>query len=69
MAWTQADADALKAAIAKGESRVTFADRSVEYRSLADMREALALIEAELAAAADPPRPRRWLLYGDKSTN
>jgi len=68
MAWTADDRDRLKAAIARGESRVSFADRSVEYRSIAEMREALALIEAELATAADPPRPRQWLLYGSKGT-
>ena len=64
MAWTTAERDALKSAIAKGEKSCTFADRSVVYRDLAEMREALALIEAELAAAtSDTPRPRQYLGY------
>jgi hypothetical protein len=66
VAWTTADRDVLKSAIAKGESRVSFADRSVEYRSIAEMQAALALIEAELATLAETPRPRRWLGYGAK---
>jgi hypothetical protein len=66
VAWTPADRDALKAAIAKGESRVSFADRSVEYRSVDDMLRALAAIEAELATTQDPPRPRMYFLDGGK---
>lgn len=66
MAWTTADRDALKQAIAKGESRVSFGDRSVEYRSMAEMQTALAMIETELSSQSDTPHPRRWLLYGEK---
>lgn len=60
MAWTQTDADNLKAAIAKGERSVTFADRTVVYRSVAEMQEALAMIEAELSR---PVRPKQFLGY------
>lgn len=53
MAYTQADLDALKAAIASGARRVKFGSgpdsREVEYRSLAEMRAIVADIEAELA--------------------
>jgi hypothetical protein len=60
VAWTQTDADNLKAAIAKGERSVTFADRTVVYRSVAEMREALGMIEAELSRAT---RPKQFLGY------
>lgn len=50
MAWTQADADALKRAIALGALDVQYPDNSrVQYRSLADMKATLAMIEAEVA--------------------
>jgi hypothetical protein len=48
VAWTQADADALRVAIAKGEKSVTFSDRSVTYRDLDEMLQALALVERAL---------------------
>jgi len=60
MAWTQGDIDRLKAAIATGVREVQYADgtRSV-YRSLGEMREVLALMRAEVAAAAGPQRSYR----------
>lgn len=63
MAWTQADIDALKAALAKGEARVRFADREVAYRSVEEMRSALALMQAEVNAATGTARPRQRYLY------
>lgn len=35
--WTQAQLDALTAAIADGATRVKYADKEVEYRSLREM--------------------------------
>ena len=61
MAWTQADADALKAAIASGQLIVRSADRMINYRSLDEMRETLALIEAEISG--DPYAGRRTRRY------
>lgn len=52
MAWNQADADALKASIATGALDVQYPDNSrVQYRSLADMKATLAMIEAEIASS------------------
>ena len=52
MAWTQDDADALKSSIAAGVKDVQYSDGSrIVYRSLAEMRETLALIEAEVAGS------------------
>lgn len=53
MAVTQADLDVVTRAIASGERRVRFSDgREVEYRSVADLRDALALLRAEMNAAS-----------------
>lgn len=48
---TQADLDALEAALARGESRVRFADgREVEYRSVAELRSALAALSPRVSS-------------------
>lgn len=49
MAWTQADREVLERALAKGERRVTFGDKTVEYRSVEELRTALHEIDAQLA--------------------
>ena len=63
MSWSQAELDALKSAIAKGEKRVSFGDRSVEYRSLAEMIQALGMMQAEVDAASATERPRQRYLF------
>lgn len=55
MAWSQADIDTLKAAIASGVRRVQYHDREVEYQTTADMLTALGSMQAEVAAAAGTP--------------
>jgi len=67
MAWTAAEIETLKTAIAKGEKQVTFADRSVTYRSLDEMLTALQLMQAEVAAAAGTPRPRQYGVVSRKA--
>lgn len=52
MAYTQADADRLRIAIAKGVSSAELNGEKLTFRSLADMRATLAIIEAELAGLA-----------------
>lgn len=52
MAHTQADLDAIKAAIASGEQSVEVGGRKVVYRSVDDLRKARDDITAELAAEA-----------------
>lgn len=47
MAWTQTEIDALKSAIAKGVTTVSYRDRSVSYRSLDEMLQLLQLMESE----------------------
>jgi hypothetical protein len=48
MTYTAADLDALQQALATGERRVTFADKTVEYRSVAELREAIRTVSAAL---------------------
>lgn len=48
MAWTQADIDALKAAIATGVKSVAYHDKTVTYHSVDDMLKALAMMQAEV---------------------
>lgn len=52
MAHTQADLDAVKAAIASGEQSVEVGGRKVVYRSVDDLRKARDDITTELAGAA-----------------
>ena len=61
MAFTLAEIAALRSAITRGEKTVTFADRSVTYRSIAELIEALRLAEAENAT-----RPKQSLAYAEK---
>ncbi len=56
MGFVQADLDAIRAAIAKGERMVTFADRSVTYRSMDELLQAEQRIAAALSA-----RPKQTL--------
>ncbi len=49
MAFTQADLDAVRAAIAKGERSVQFSDRSVTYRSMEELFKAEEHISSALA--------------------
>ena len=63
MAFTHAQIDALKAAIAQGVLTVEFADRKVTYRNLQEMRDTLAMMEADLASAS---RPRAYLAWSKK---
>ena len=41
MAYSQAQLDALEAALAKGERRVTFGDKTVEYRTVEELEAAI----------------------------
>lgn len=59
MAYTLEQYQALKAAIAGGELQVRYADRSVTYRSVAEMLQILRLMENELGMNADTTGGRR----------
>ncbi|MBS7546238.1 phage head-tail joining protein [Ancylobacter oerskovii] len=53
--------EALREAIALGAQRVTYDGKTVEYRSLKEMRDVLADLEAQ--AAGRPRRRRRYAVY------
>lgn len=56
MALSQADVDALESAIASGELRVSYDGRDVTFRSVAEIKEALAYVKGAIAeASATPP--------------
>jgi roadblock/LC7 domain-containing protein len=57
MAYSQAQLEALEAALASGTLRVTFEGRSLEYRSVDELKKAIAEVKAAMAAA-DPAGPR-----------
>ncbi len=52
MAYTEDQLTALEAALARGEKRVTFGDKTVEYRSVEELKEAIRAIERGLAEQA-----------------
>lgn len=52
MPFTQADAERLRAAIAKGVSEAEVNGERVRFRSLAEMKETLIMIEDDLAGRA-----------------
>jgi len=51
MAFSEADKDAFKAAIAKGVKKLKMGGEEVEYNSFGEMRAALRMIEAEIGRA------------------
>lgn len=58
MAWTQADIDALEAALKTGVLTVHYADRSVTYRSLAEMLQLRATMKDTVLGAAGTAKAR-----------
>ena len=48
MAYTQAHLGALEAALAKGERRVSFGDKTIEYRSIEELPAAIELVKRDL---------------------
>lgn len=70
MAFTANDLVILERAIASGVKRVAYADRTVEYQSIADMRSARSRIALELGIElrADA-KPRRSLFRVSQTGN
>ena len=48
MSYAREQLNALKSALARGEKRVIFEGKSVEYRSTDEIQEAIRLVEREL---------------------
>ncbi len=67
LAQLQAERDALTKAIGSGALMVQFADRLTTYRSIADLKEARRLIDADIRAlAATTSRPKDMLVVASK---
>lgn len=62
MAFTEADLAAIRSAIARGEQSVSFADRTVTYRSIDDLLKA----EARIAAALQTRAKQTYVVLGSK---
>jgi hypothetical protein len=54
--YTQTQLEALKKALSTGERRVSFGDKTVEYRSVAELQAAIRMVEAELARGKGTPK-------------
>lgn len=48
MAYTQADLDKLKATLTQSVSRLQYGDRSINFRSVDEIRAQIAIVEGEL---------------------
>ena len=67
MAHTEDQLTALEAALAKGERRVTFGDKTVEYRTVEELQAAIDAVKRELhdqavARGLWPKAPRQILV-------
>ena len=56
MTYTTTQLDALQRALATGERRVSFGDKTVEYRSVAELQAAIRSVEAEIARGQNTPK-------------
>ena len=73
MAYTEEQLSVLEAALAKGEKRVTFGDKTVEYRSVEELRQAIQAVERDLYEQATdtglwPRAPRQIRIATSKGT-
>jgi hypothetical protein len=73
MAYTEEQVNALQDALAKGERRVTFADKTVEYRSVDELRLALREVQKGLFLQSTetglwPRAPRQIRINASKGT-
>lgn len=73
MSYTTTQLDALKRALATGERRVSFGDKTVEYRSVEELQAAIRqvkrdLFEQAVATGLWPGAPRQIRLHTTKGT-
>ena len=59
MTYTESDLLTLKKALANSERRVSFGDRSVEYRSIEELKSAIREVESDLARTAGKQKTRQ----------
>ena len=73
MAYTPEHLAALERALATGEHRVSFGDRTVEYRTVDELIAAIGVVrrgleEQAIASGSVRRRPRRVVVNTDKAT-
>jgi len=66
MTYTTTQRDALKQAIASGVLRLSYDGKTVEYRSMNELRAALNDVEAALARDSGDPQTRQIKIYAEK---
>ncbi|MGE0108156.1 MAG: phage head-tail joining protein [Bdellovibrionales bacterium] len=66
MTYTIAQRDALKAAIASGVLSLSYDGNSVQYRSMDELKAALAEVEQGLAKDSGKTQVRRIKIYAEK---
>ncbi len=66
MAYTEQQLQALRDALANGVSRVRFGDREIEYRTIDELKIAIAAAEADLAKTSGKPIVRQIRVSTDK---
>jgi len=66
MSYTSSQRDALRQAIASGVLRLTYDGKTVEYRSMQELKNALAEVENGRAKDSGKPSTRRIRIYADK---
>jgi hypothetical protein len=64
--YTEQHLQALRDALSNGTRRVRFADREIEYRSLDELKAALATVQSELAKSNGKPVTRQILISTQK---
>ena len=57
--YTEQHLQALREALASGEHRVTYDGKSVEYRSVVDLKAAIAEVESQISRAAGRRKSRQ----------
>lgn len=68
MTYTITQLDALKRALATGERRVSFGDKTVEYRSVEELQSAIRTVETELARSTGACSKRQIRITTQKAT-
>ena len=68
MTYTITQLDALKRALATGERRVSFGDKTVEYRSVEELQSAIRTVETDLARSTCVCSKRQIRITTQKAT-
>ena len=68
MTYTTTELDALKRALATGERRVSFGDKTIEYRSVEELQAAIRAVETEIARNSGKSLVRQLRVTTRKAT-